>query len=439
MNPTARETSGSSRIQTVLGNLERWNIDRWHKEGAAQLAGCPVCGSKDSSTFYRVLSAPVTCASLFPTAAEANLVHRGTVELSVCGQCGHIFDRAFDPSLAEIGARYESSQRASGQFRSCAHSLASDWAQRLALTGKAVLEVDCRAGDFMVAILRTGASKVVGIDPLLTRSFVTSELDDRSELIPSKFNEAHTRIKADALVCRHTLEHIMDMAAFLQLVAQWARNNPSGVVLFEVPASERIFSEDAFWDIYYEHCNYFTQTTLAHAFARFGLVVERVQQAYDSQYLVLEARTDAPDETTTLPANAERDLMLALNFGAQVQRRIERARQNLQIMAGEGPIVIWQAAAKTVGFLAAVGNSQLVTCAIDLNVRRHEQYLPGQGLKVESPDRIVTLQPRHVMMNAICVAEVRSLLRAKGPLARLYKVDQVCERSFSHDSSSFIC
>ena len=89
--------------------------------------------------------------------------------------------------------------------------------------------------------------------------------------------------------------------------------------------------------------------------------------------------------------------------------------------------MIWQGAAKTVGFLTALGDPALVSHAIDLNTHRHDQYLPG-GVKVVSPDKIAALQPRNIiLMNPAYCAEVESSLHTMGSCARLFSVNQICE------------
>ena len=42
------------------------------------------------------------------------------------------------------------------------------------------------------------------------------------------------------------------------------------MVFFELPDTERVLTEAAFWDIYYEHCSYFTPGSLARLFRRTG-------------------------------------------------------------------------------------------------------------------------------------------------------------------------
>ncbi len=62
------------------------------------------------------------------------------------------------------------------------------------------------------------------------------------------------------------------------------------MLLFELPDTTRILDECAFWDIYYEHCSYFTAGSLARLFRQAGFAVDDLYRVYDDQYLVIEAR-----------------------------------------------------------------------------------------------------------------------------------------------------
>ena len=389
---------------------------------------CPVCASRDLATFYQVDAAPVTCASLFTTAAAATAVPCGAIELSICRDCGFVFNRRFDSTLAQIGAQYESSQGASGHFRAYSRSLAVDWMTRLGLAGKTILEIGCGHGEFLVELLNAGAGKAIGVDPLSGCHRMVGHVDDRLELIPTTFDEDHIGLEADAVVCRHTLEHISDVGGFLGRLSRWARRSAGRVVLFEVPASERIFSECAFWDIYYEHCSYFSRGSLRYAFARAGFDVERVQSVYSDQYFLLEARI-AGEDIATVPRDVAAVQNAVLAFGDRARSAIERARRIMQALSKRsGASVIWQGASKTVGFLTALAEPAVVECAIDLSPERQNRYLPGLGLQVVSPDHIMDLQSRNVvLMNPAYYDEVKSLLRTRSCEGRLVTVNEVCD------------
>jgi SAM-dependent methyltransferase len=404
------------------------HFDNPLRQGGVIDMACPLCGDVGTTPCYRVESAPVTCASLFGTPAAAQAVPRGVIDLQACRRCGLVFNAAFNTTQAEIGAQYESSQGASGHFSDYARWLAAHWVTSWNLAGKTVIEIGCGSGEFLTELLRLGVATGVGVDPLADAERCQAEFAGRLRFLPAHFDDEHLELEGDALVCRHTLEHIADVHGFLQLVAAWASRKPNRVVLFEVPASERIFSQCAFWDIYYEHCNYFTQDSLERAFAWAGFEVHSVQCVYGSQYLLLEACASRKQNRAAQFPALSADTSDVLTFGTRAGASISRARKALRELAQDGPLAIWQGASKTVGFLSALGDSALVQCAFDLNPQRHDRYLPGIGTQVVSPDAIGRLQPRHiVLMNPVYYAEVEALLRARNSHARLYTVDQLCQ------------
>jgi hypothetical protein len=86
-----------------------------------------------------------------------------------------------------------------------------------------------------------------------------------------------------------TLEHIGQTHRFLETVRSVA-NRKDSVVFFQVPNVDRILKEGAFWDVYYEHCSYFSAASLKHLFTRTGFAVQRIWTGYDDQYLMIVTR-----------------------------------------------------------------------------------------------------------------------------------------------------
>ena len=389
---------------------------------------CPVCASAATIAFYSLPDAPVTCTSVFPDPGSARAVPRGDVFLRCCNRCGFVFNGAFEPMLAEAGARHESSQASSAHFGSFARLLAKDWIDRYSLHGKTVLEVGCGHGEFLAELVRVGIGRGIGLDPLADPSRLTAERD-RIRLFAEPFDERHVAVEADAMVCRHTLEHIYDVSRFLRLVRSWAEQHPGSIVLFEVPAAERVLAECAFWDVYYEHCGYFTRATFEHAFRLAGFRVMRTALAYDEQYLILEATAARDAEITESTNHAEAVLSICRLFGERSRRSIDRCRSALESLAADGrPPVIWQGASKTVGFLSALADDRLVDCAIDLSPHRQGRFLPPSGLPVYAPEKLVTLRPRNVvLMNPVYYREVGASLRSLGLDTTLLTVNQLCE------------
>jgi len=386
---------------------------------------CPSCTATGASVFFRVTSTPVTCTSIFDTPQQARAVASGPVDLAVCSRCGLIFNASFDAGRAEIGARYESSQAASMHFTEFARGLADTWITRHSLAGGSVLEIGCGQCDFLRLLLQRGVARGLGLDPL-------APTDPQPPLAglqvqQRQFDASTLDLAADAVVCRHTLEHVQDVHVFLRTLAPWAARDRKRVVLFELPATERLLSERAFWDVYYEHCNYFSADSLAYAFEASGLQVLRCEPAYGDQYLLLEARAADLTDARTLPDVSDLQAH-CIEFGRDVAAAVARCDARLAAMAaGAGPVVLWQGAAKTVGFLAALQCGALVHSAVDLNPQRHGRFLPGSGLPVVSPHALLQIRPSQVvLMNPVYRSEVQALLRQLGVTASLTTVVDLC-------------
>jgi SAM-dependent methyltransferase len=370
----------------------------------------------------------VTCGSVFTAAAEARAVPVGDVALTVCPGCGFVFNALFDERLANVGAQYESSQGTSAHFSQYSRSLAQEWVGRHGLAGKTVLEVGCGGGEFLQQMLDCGVRRGIGVDPLARAGGGASSTEYDIVLIETVFGADQLALEANALVCRHTLEHIRDTGKFLRQIREWAARCPGRVVLFEVPAAGRVLAERAFWDVYYEHCSYFTAETLSYAFMSAGFEVENVRYVYGEQYLVLEATAREGGSVPTPRGVSEAHFSCAA-FEKYAQLAVVRARDALADLRNQaGPVVLWQGASKTVGFLTALDRADLVQCAIDLNPRRHGKFLPGSGLPVHSPEKLTELEPRNVvLMNSIYHDEVEAQLRAMDLRSRLIDVDELIE------------
>jgi hypothetical protein len=396
---------------------------------STELASCTSCDGQNLTPFYSVAATPVTCASVFESAALAQAVPVGRVELSVCHACGLIFNTMFDEKLADIGARYESAQGASAHFSQFAQSLSKGWIQDHQLQGQTVIEIGCGDGAFLKLMLTHGVASAVGFDPV-TIAQEHSAAHPTLSLRAQRFDATTLQVAGQAAVCRHTLEHVADVSGFLRLLAQWARQAPGRAVLFEVPAIERVLTEFAFWDVYYEHCSYFTAASLRHAFEQAGFEVTRLEPVYNDQYLVLEAAA-VPELTPRLLNAARLDALhtACLQFANQARQAIANCNQGLQALAahGGGPVVLWQGASKTVGFLSALSSTELIHSAVDLSPQRWGQFLPGSGLPIYPPAQLQSIQPAHVvLMNPVYFDEVQAHLTQMGVGARLLTVNDLC-------------
>lgn len=373
---------------------------------------CPACGGPGLEAFYEVPDVPVNSCILMESRAEALAYPRGHLRLAVCPGCGFVTSTRFDPGL-EYSARYEETQGFSGTFNAFARRLAQDLVTRHGLRGKTVLEIGCGKGEFLVQVCEQGHNRGIGIDPGYRpeRTNTTAQV----EFIREFFDERRAHLQADAVVCRHTLEHIARPRELVRALRRQAGDRDV-LVFFEVPDVLRVLQEGAFWDLYHEHCSYFTPGSLARLFRQEGFEVTELELAYADQYILLTARPasgpTAPRLPLELDLEATRDA--ARGFEQACRRQLDGFREQLVAAAARGErTVLWGSGSKGVAFLTTLGPDAPVECVVDINPHRQGRFMPGTGHPIVAPEALVGVRPDHVVvMNPIYVQEVgRDLAR----------------------------
>ena len=381
---------------------------------------CPACGAAGLDVFHEQDAVPTNSCLLLDSPEEARGFPRGTIRLAFCDACGFITNTAFEPGTAEYSARYEETQSYSPHFQAFARDLAVRWVHDHDLVGAKVVEIGCGKGEFLELMVEAGAGGGIGIDPGVHPDRRTSAAAQAITWVRDVFTAGYGPIDADAVVCRHTLEHIGPVREFLAAIRSSIGARGDTAVLFELPDVRRVLDDGAFWDVYYEHCSYFSAGSLARLFACCGFVVDLVEPAYDDQYLLLEARP-APVGDRAVPAPPLEDDLDALRaavprFAAACERRVRGLRTAVdEVAARGGRVVLWGGGSKAVAFLGALDRSDAVACAVDVNPHKQGRYLAGTGHEVVAPLALRAAPPDLVVaMNGVYRTEIRAQLDRLG-------------------------
>ena len=229
------------------------------------------------------------------------------------------------------------------------------------------------------------------------------------------FDPAAVPFGPDLVVCRHTLEHVDRVAPFLRGVTRVMRS-PGARAFFETPDAARVLREGAFWDIYYEHCSYFSEGDHARALRAAGLEVTGSRLAYAGQYIVQHAAPAAG----RAPVAAEGDLpalrALAAGFPGRVAGTLNAWRRRLESARAAGQrVALWGGGSKAVAFLSDPALADCVTQVVDINPYKQGRFLPGTGHRVEAPAALADTRPDLVIaMNPVYRAEIAADLRGMG-------------------------
>jgi len=310
---------------------------------------------------FRVEQLPVLQNRMFATEEEALATPTGDVVLVQDQHTGLIYNEAFDPNRLVYDQDYQNEQAFSEVFKRHLDDVTGTIERHF--RDKSLIEVGCGKG-FFLEHLRERGFDILGVDPAYE--------GNNRRVIKAPF-DAGLGLSADGVVLRHVLEHVPDPLSFLADIA--AANAGRGNIYIEVPCFDWICAHRAWFDIFYEHVNYFRLQDFHRIFAR----VHESGHIFGGQYLYVVA-----DLASLRRPVLERDgrIEMPKNFLASIDRatsifRNADGRRNA-IWGGASKGVIFSLYMRRAGFF--------IDAVIDINPAKQGRYLAGSGLKVSAPD-----------------------------------------------------
>jgi SAM-dependent methyltransferase len=388
-------------------------------EEMPEIKTCPNCLKGDMSVFYQVPRVPVHSVLLMPTRDIAVNFPKGDIALGHCSYCGFIANTLFDPTVHNYSAQYEETQGFSGTFQAFHRKLAEEMIEKYDLHGKKMIEIGCGKGEFLSLLCEIGKNTGVGFDPAFVSDRNPSAGDKNVEFVADFYSEKYTHVQGDFVCCKMTLEHIPDTASFMRTVRRSIGDRHDTVVFFQVPDMSRVLRDLAFWDIYYEHCSYFSAESLKLLFQETGFDVMDVWTDYDDQYLMITA---TPSKTTPIsvpkPDSTRVDQDIAF-FTEHQAARMATWKSKLEETRSSGKrAVVWGSGSKGVAFLTALNQhtpDREIEYAVDINPFREGKYMAGTGQEIVSPAFLKRYKPDlAIAMNPIYQPEIKADLEKLG-------------------------
>jgi SAM-dependent methyltransferase len=375
---------------------------------------CPNCNSKEVSVFYSVTGIPVHSCLLMSSKEEAQRYPTSNLQLGFCSNCRFISNVRFDPSLHNYNTKYEETQGFSACFNAFAKSLAQKIIDKYDIHNKTILEIGCGKGEFLALMCQLGDNRGIGIDPAYVPERNPDTTGSRIEFIQDFYSPKYSHLEADVICCRHTLEHIAPTLEFMQMIRKTIADRPDTLVFFELPDVKRVLQEGAFWDIYYEHCSYFTAGSLAGLFHISGFKPEDLYHDYDGQYLIITAY---PSRGSTCPGgDLDNDMDISnqavSEFRQKCSQKINYWLKTIRKFNHDGKrVVLWGSGSKAVAFLTTLKLSKEIEYLVDINPYRHGKYIPGTGHEIVAPEFLKKYKPHKIIvMNPVYCNEIQQEL-----------------------------
>lgn len=332
---------------------------------------------------YRQEQLPIFQNRMYDTESEAKACPKGDMRLVEDQKSGLVYNADFRSELMTYDAAYQNEQAKSPTFQKHLESV-SQIIDRC-MGRDSLVEVGCGKGFFLEMLLTKGFD-VAGFDPTY---------EGTNPRVSKEYFAPGMGIKANGLILRHVLEHIEKPFEFLLLLQE--ANGGGGKIYIEVPRFEWICERRAWFDVFYEHANYFR---IADLHRMFGEVIES-GSLFGGQYLYVVG------ELATLK-KPEFDVKDRVVFPQDFTGGITKSGR-----VGSGAAAIWGGASKGVIFaLLKARSGQHISTVIDINPAKQGKYLPSTGLLVQSPSAALATLPKGsaiYVMNSNYVEEIEEM------------------------------
>ena len=343
-----------------------------------------VNSGKRENLLYEIEQLPVFQNRMYDSQEEAISCPKGDIRLVEDLETGLVYNASFKPELVRYDHHYQNEQAGSAAFRSHLETVMQIISSSMGR--KSIIEVGCGKGYFLEMLLADGFD-AWGFDPTYEGT--------NSRAIKENFSP-RLGIQADGLVLRHVLEHIQDPVEFLMELKD--ANGGGGKIYIEVPCFDWICEHRAWFDIFYEHVNYFRISDFHRTFD----VVYESGVLFGGQYLYVVADLSSikyPELDDNSRARIPDNFLSSLTDSYGLEPGDE--------------VVVWGGASKGVIFSLLKQRAGLdIRTIIDINPAKHGKYLPASGLQVQSPDDVLPRldsKCKVLVMNSNYLQEIKTM------------------------------
>jgi len=373
----------------------------------------------DYATFDRVDNKgqlrPVLSLGLSPLAnnligTNEENVEMYPLELTYCPE-SHNCQLSYNVPPKKMFDHYLYVSSTTKSFREHFIAAAEKYISKFNLTSSSLV-VDIGSNDGIALVpLKEKGIRVLGIEP--AKNIVEIALEKGIPTVCEYFNrEVAKNVKskyglADVVTASNVFAHTTEIDEIALGVFELLKQD--GTFIVEVQYLLNTIEDLTFDNIYHEHVNYWSVTSLNNFFNKLGLVLKDIEyiNTHGGSLRAYVQRTGSPEDSILHALEREKQAGLTnyntyLSFAGKVQQARDKVQENITKIKSQGlSIVGYGAPAKATTLLNYFNiTSQEIDYIVEDNNLKHGKYIPGVNVPIYSKDKLTENPPDIILVLA---------------------------------------
>lgn len=340
---------------------------------------------------------------------RAGIEQRYPLQLGFCPSCTLAQLLDVPPAEELFGPDYLYFSSYSQDLLDHSRANAVELIERLGLNGASLVVEPASNDGYMLRNFADCGIPVLGIDPspkqadAARRAGVSTLTEFFTSALANRLRDEGRQ--ADLLIANNVVAHVSDTNDFVAGIRTLLKDD--GLAVVEFPYVRDLIDKGEFDTIYHEHLCYFSVTSADALFKRHGLYINdarRISIHGGSLRLYLQPKESRNAAVREL-LDEERRLGVDSyayyeTFAERVHSFRSAARKLIGDIKADGKrIAAYGAAAKGTIMLNYLGfNENTLEYVVDKNVHKQGMYIPGVGLRIHDPHRLIEDRPDYLMI-----------------------------------------
>ncbi len=320
------------------------------------------------------------------------------LEVNYCNKCHNCqLSVSVDPKKMFSNYLYTSST--SGIFREHFVKASKKYINYFKLNKKKsyIIDIGSNDGVALKPFLDQGFKKIVGIEPAKNLSKLANKNKIKTlNMFLEKKNLKKIKKNADLILASNVFAHsdnLKEMAyCMLQLLSK------RGTIIIEVQYLMNTLKDLTFDNIYHEHYNYWSLTSLVNFFSQFNAKIFKAETVETHGgsirvYIKKDKKVKVEQSVNKMLREEERygikNFKTYKEFGEKVYKIRENVRKNLKKLKKNNEVLIgYGAPAKATTALNFFGISKEIDFIVEDNKLKHNKFIPGVKIPIKNKSKI---------------------------------------------------